>query len=153
MMDRDMSNESMAQKKERTQTSGLIRELLEERKQVWSSYCAVSGIEEHKGQKPIEELLQDFCQLTVDYISLGHFGVYQRILAGNERRKSVLAAAERIYPSISKATETVLDFNDKYQTLTPAMILNELASDLSSVGENLANRIELEDQLIGEMLA
>ena len=139
-----MSNESMAQKKERTQTSGLIRELLEERKQVWSSYCAVSGI---------EELLQDFCQLTVDYISLGHFGVYQRILAGNERRKSVLAAAERIYPSISKATETVLDFNDKYQTLTPAMILNELASDLSSVGENLANRIELEDQLIGEMLA
>ena len=148
-----MSNENVVQLKERSQTTGLINELLEERKQVWSAYCAVSGIEEHKGQKSIEELLQGFCQLAVDYISLGHFGVYQRILDGNERRKSVLSAAERIYPNISKATEVVLDFNDKYQKLTPAMILNELASDLSSVGEHLANRIELEDELIGEMLA
>ncbi|KXJ44611.1 MAG: sigma D regulator [Cycloclasticus sp.] len=148
-----MSNENVVQIKERSQTSSLISELLEERKQVWSTYCAVSGIEEQKGQKSIEELLQDFCQLSVDYISLGHFGVYQRILDGNERRKSVMAAAERIYPNISKATEAVLDFNDKYQTLTPAMILNSLAADLSSVGEHLANRIELEDELIGEMLA
>jgi len=153
MMGGDMSNENVVQMKERSQTTGLIGELLEERKQVWSMYCAVSGIEEHKGQKSIEELVQDFCQLSVDYISLGHFGVYQRILDGNERRKSVLAAAERIYPNISKATEVVLDFSDKYQKLTPAMILNELANDLSTVGEHLANRIELEDELIGEMLA
>jgi len=64
----------------------------------------------------------------------------------------VLAAAERIYPNISAATEAVLDFSEKYQKTTPAMILNELANDLSSVGEHLANRIELEDELIGEML-
>jgi Regulator of sigma D len=147
-----MSNEKVVQLKERSQTSGLIDELLEERKQVWSLYCSVSGIDEYQGQKTIEELLQEFCQLTIDYISLGHFGVYQRILEGNERRKSVLAAAERIYPNISAATEAVLDFSEKYQKTTPAMILNELANDLSSVGEHLANRIELEDELIGEML-
>ncbi|MAV31424.1 MAG: Rsd/AlgQ family anti-sigma factor [Cycloclasticus sp.] len=147
-----MSNEKVVQLKERSQTSGLIDELLEERKQVWSLYCSVSGIDEYQGQKTIEELLQEFCQLTIDYISLGHFGVYQRILEGNERRKSVLTAAERIYPNISAATEAVLDFSEKYQKTTPAMILNELANDLSSVGEHLANRIELEDELIGEML-
>jgi len=148
-----MSNEKIVPKKERSQTTQLINELLAERKQVWATYCAVSGIEEHRGQKSMEELLQDFCQLSVDYISLGHFGVYQRILDGSERRKSVMVAAERIYPSISKATEAVLDFNDKYQTLTPSMILKGLASDLSLVGEQLANRIELEDELIGKMLA
>lgn len=147
-----MSNEKVVQLKERSQTSGLIDELLEERKQVWSLYCSVSGIDEYQGQKTIEELLQEFCQLTIDYISLGHFGVYQRILEGNERRKSVLTAEERIYPNISAATEAVLDFSEKYQKTTPAMILNELANDLSSVGEHLANRIELEDELIGEML-
>lgn len=147
-----MSNEKVVQLKERSQTSGLIGELLEERKQVWSLYCSVSGIDEYQGQKTIEELLQEFCQLTIDYISLGHFGVYQRILEGNERRKSVLTAEERIYPNISAATEAVLDFSEKYQKTTPAMILNELANDLSSVGEHLANRIELEDELIGEML-
>ena len=147
-----MSKEKVVQLKERSQTSGLIDELLEERKQVWSLYCSVSGIDEYQGQKTIEELLQEFCQLTIDYISLEHFGVYQRILEGNERRKSVLTAAERIYPNISAATEAVLDFSEKYQKTTPAMILNELANDLSSVGEHLANRIELEDELIGEML-
>ncbi|MGB1702492.1 MAG: Rsd/AlgQ family anti-sigma factor [Cycloclasticus sp.] len=147
-----MSKEKVVQLKERSQTSGLIDELLEERKQVWSLYCSVSGIDEYQGQKTIEELLQEFCQLTIDYISLGHFGVYQRILEGNERRKSVLTAEERIYPNISAATEAVLDFSEKYQKTTPAMILNELANDLSSVGEHLANRIELEDELIGEML-
>jgi|TARA_B100000989_G_scaffold241821_2_gene188724 regulator of sigma D len=152
MMSGKMSNEKVVQLKERSQTSGLIDELLEERKQVWSLYCSVSGIDEYQGQKTIEELLQEFCQLTIDYISLGHFGVYQRILEGNERRKSVLTAAERIYPNISAATEAVLDFSEKYQKTTPAMILNELANDLSSVGEHLANRIELEDELIGEML-
>tara|TARA_B100001057_G_C22734351_1_gene905168 strand:+ start:722 stop:1183 length:462 start_codon:yes stop_codon:yes gene_type:complete len=152
MMSGKMSNEKVVQLKERSQTSGLIDELLEERKQVWSLYCSVSGIDEYQGRKTIEELLQEFCQLTIDYISLGHFGVYQRILEGNERRKSVLTAAERIYPNISAATEAVLDFSEKYQKTTPAMILNELANDLSSVGEHLANRIELEDELIGEML-
>ncbi len=137
----------------RANTNSLISELLEERKQVWGLYCKVSGIEDAPKAVTIEKLLQDFCQMTVDYISLGHFGIYQRILDGSERRKSVVDAAERIYPMISKATEVVLDFNDKYQSVTPAMILHDLSTDLSNVGEQLANRIDWEDQLIGEMLA
>jgi len=148
-----MSKGSVVPMKERSQTNVLIEELLLERKQVWEIYCIVSGINKEKTTKSIEELVRDFCQLTVDYISLGHFGVYQRILDGNERRKSVLSVAEQVYPKISKATESVLDFNDKYQELTPSLILNDLANDLSEVGEHLANRIELEDELIGEMLA
>ncbi|ORU92440.1 MAG: anti-sigma factor [Cycloclasticus sp. symbiont of Bathymodiolus heckerae] len=148
-----MTNENVVQMKERSQTNVLIEELLIERKQVWDIYCIVTGINEAKTGKSMEELVREFCQLTVDYISLGHFGVYQRILDGNERRKSVLLSAEEIYPKISKATESVLDFNDKYQELTPLLILNDLANDLSDVGEHLANRIELEDELIGKMLA
>jgi len=148
-----MSKENIAPMKERSQTNVLIEELLLERKQVWEIYCVVAGINKAKTTKSMEELVRDFCQLTVDYISLGHFGVYQRILDGNERRKSVLSIAEKVYPKISKATESVLYFNDKYQELTPSLILNDLADDLSAVGEHLANRIELEDELIGEMLA
>ena len=148
-----MSNDTITPKQERNQTNSLISELLEERKLVWSVYCVVAGIEEQKTEQSMEELVQSFCQLSVDYISLGHFGVYQRILDGQERRKSIVQAAERIYPKITKATEAVLDFNDKYQKLTPAMILQDLANDLSTVGEHLANRIEWEDELLGEMLA
>lgn len=148
-----MSNDNVVQLKERNQTNSLIEALLEERKQVWSLYCVVAGLNETKTNKSMEVLIEDFCQLLVDYISLGHFGVYQKILDGSERRKAIINAAERLYPKISKATEVVLDFNDKYQTLTPKMILNDLSNDLSELGEQLANRIELEDQLLGEMLA
>ena len=148
-----MSNDNVVQMKARNQTNNLIQELLEERKQVWSLYCVVAGLKEMKSKKTMEDLVQEFCQLLVDYVSLGHFGVYQWILDGSERRKAIISAAEHLYPKIAKATGVVLDFNDKYQTLTPKMILRDLANDLSEVGEQLANRIELEDKLLGEMLA
>ena len=148
-----MANDNVVKLKERNQTNNLIEELLQERKQVWALYCEVAGLGDGKSKKPMEQLVEDFCQLSIDYISLGHFGVYQRILNGSERRKAIIKAAERIYPDLSKATEAVLDFNDKYQTPTAEMISNELSTDLSTLGEQLANRIELEDQLLGEMLA
>ena len=91
--------------------------------------------------------------MLVDYISLGHFGVYQRIIDGSERRKAIIEAAERIYPQISQATEVVLSFNEKYQAQASAMSLNQLEDDLSVLGAQLATRNELEDELISKMLA
>ncbi|PCH86032.1 MAG: Rsd/AlgQ family anti-sigma factor [Piscirickettsiaceae bacterium] len=148
-----MVSQTAGKYNKREQTNHVINELLDERSQVWSLYCSAAGMEPLRPEKTIEDLVQEFCQLSVDYISLGHFGLYQRILDGNERRKAVVEVAEKIYPQIAKATEAVLNFNDKYQTLTPAMILNQLSGDLSDVGEQLATRIELEDQLIETMTA
>ncbi|NOQ14770.1 MAG: Rsd/AlgQ family anti-sigma factor [Methyloprofundus sp.] len=149
-----MAEENITQFTEREQTSHLIEELLAERTQVWNLYCGVAGVESYQSNKPMEEQVQEFCQMLVDYISLGHFGVYQRIIEGSERRKTIIEAAERIYPQIVQATEAVLKFNEKYQqALTPAIILNQLADDLSVLGDQLATRIELEDELISKMLA
>ncbi len=148
-----MASQTAEKYNKREQTNHVINELLDERGQVWSLYCSAAGMEPLRPEKTIEDLVQEFCQVSVDYISLGHFGLYQRILDGNERRKAVVEVAEEIYPKIAKATEAVLNFNDKYQTLTPAMILNQLSGDLSAVGEQLATRIELEDQLIETMTA
>jgi len=148
-----MTEKNSRQFQTREKTNYLINELLAERKQVWSLYCCVAGVESSPPGTTIEDLLQKFCQISVDYISLGHFGLYQRIVEGNERRKAIIETAEEIYPQIAKATEAVLSFNDKYQTVTPAKILNQLSDDLSSLGEQLATRIELEDQLINEMAA
>ena len=148
-----MAEENITQFTEREQTSHLTEELLAERTQVWNLYCSVAGVESYQSNKPMEEQVQEFCQMLVDYISLGHFGVYQRIIDGSERRKSIVAAAERIYPQISQATEVALSFNEKYKVLTPEMNLNQLADDLSALGAQLATRIELEDELISKMLA
>jgi len=45
--------------------------------------------------------LTQFSQILVDYVSLGHFGVYERLLAGTERRSRVLSVAKDIYPEFS----------------------------------------------------
>jgi len=148
-----MSEEAIKQFNKREKTSHLIEELLEERAQVWNLYCSVAGVEPYKSNKSTEEQVQEFCQMLVDYISLGHFGVYQRIIDGSERRKAIIEAAERIYPQISQATEVVLSFNEKYQAQASAMSLNQLEDDLSVLGAQLATRNELEDELISKMLA
>lgn len=147
-----MSEENMTQFKRRGQTSHVVEKLLEGRAQVWNLYCSVAGVEPYQSGKGIEEQVQEFCQLLVDYISLGHFGVYQRIIDGTERRKSIIDVAERVYPKIASATDAALNFNEKYQKLTSAKALTQLSDDLSILGDQLATRIELEDELISEML-
>ncbi len=148
-----MSIEELSGAERRNRTQAMITELLQERQQVWSLYCSVAGLEPFTPDKPVKSLLQDFCQVLVDYISLGHFGIYQRITNGKERRTKVIQIAEKIYPAIAEATDSAIEFNDKYEKLNGDDVLKNLSNDLSSLGEDLAKRIELEDQLIETMVA
>ena len=148
-----MSTLEQSGSERRQQTRAMIHELLQERQQVWSLYCTVAGLQPFSPDKPVDSLLQEFCQVLVDYISLGHFGIYQRITDGKERRSKVIRKAEEIYPRIAKATDSAIKFNDKYEKLSGAAILSSLSLDLSLLGEELAARIELEDQLIETMVA
>ncbi|ORU91025.1 MAG: hypothetical protein A6F72_00440 [Cycloclasticus sp. symbiont of Poecilosclerida sp. N] len=59
-----MSNGNVVAFKKRDETGDLIKELLEERKQVWALYCTVSGIEEYVTSKSLEEFVQALCQLA-----------------------------------------------------------------------------------------
>jgi regulator of sigma D len=148
-----MTNQPFSGVDRRQKTNKLVQELLQERQQVWSLYCSIAGLDPDGAGKPIDALVQEFCQVLVDYISLGHFGIYQRIIDENERRLKVVKLAEQIYPHIAEATEVAVDFNDKYETLGPDEIRKHLTEDLSRLGEELAKRIELEDQLIKAMSA
>jgi len=143
-----MFTERYAGKERRIQTLQIINELLEERQQVWSSYCAVAGLDSFSRDKSVEAMLEGFCQLLVDYISLGHFGIYQRITDGTERRRKIIQVAEEVYPRIAETTNTAVEFNDKYEKWSGDEMLAGLNDDLSRLGEVLANRIELEDKLI-----
>lgn len=135
----------------RQKTSHMVEELLQERKQMWSLYWQVAELkpfEQHK--ESLEKILGRFCQVMIDYISLGHFGIYHRIINGTERRLGVLQAAEALYPAIAEATAVALRFNDRCenaQLTDPAILTYEL----SKLGEALATRMELEDQLIASM--
>jgi regulator of sigma D len=137
----------------RPQTSIMIQELLRERQQVWTLYCELGGMKPFTPRQPVDEKIREFCQLLIDYISLGHFGVYRRIIDGTERRRKTIETAEKVYPAIEDATDVALAFNDKYEQPEPDKLHLDLADDLSQLGEALAARFDLEDELMGSLLA
>ena len=112
----------------------------------------VAGVEPYADETPNDELLQEFSQILVDYIASGHFGLYERISEGKERRRGIVKLAEELYPRIANTTQVAIEFNDVSEKANGKGISDNLSPMLSKLGEELAVRIELEDQLISEMI-
>jgi regulator of sigma D len=132
----------------RSNTQVLIDKLLEERAKMLVLYCRAAGLDADPPGNSVAKTVQEFCQLLVDYIAAGHFTLYERIVNGEERRQRVAEVADDIYPDIAATTGAALDFNDKYEHPEKVNDDEQLARDLSALGEQLASRIELEDKLI-----
>ncbi len=146
-----MSEESERAKDRRKGTREVIDKLTNERTEMLVLFCRVAGLEPYTSDKPVESLLQEFCQVLVDYIAAGHFSLYERIINGKERRQGLVDLAEKLYPRIAKTTDAVLTFNDKYDTPEKNAVLSELSDDLSDLGQQLAIRVDLEDRLLEVM--
>ena len=134
----------------RTGTQDVVDKLLSERQEVLILFCRVAG---DKGGKPNVELLQEFCQVLVDYSAFSHFEIYQRIVSGEERREQVIQVAEEVYERIAEASDVAVAFNDKYDAADHTLNLNHLSDDMSALGEELAMRIEMEDRIISALMA
>jgi regulator of sigma D len=143
-----MTSVSNITKERRSGTQEMVAKLTAERAQMWVLYCQVAGLKGFVGDKPIPVLLQDFCQILIDYIASGHFALYERIANGVERRKQVADLASQLYARIAQSTQVALNFNDKYDSEEHCEQIETLSQDLSTLGEELAVRIELEDKLI-----
>ncbi len=136
-------------------TQNMVAKLMAERTKMLTLFCRLAGLEpfeEAKNHTSTQKLLQQFCQLLVDYIAAGHFGLYERIVNGTERRGGLATLAEELYPRIAASTEVALDFNDRYDCEDHCDLSPEFESDLSRLGEELAARIELEDKLLAQLL-
>ena len=136
----------------RPQTSKMVAELLQGREQLWALFHELGGMQPFSGDIGLNAKVQEFCQALIDYISLGHFGVYRRIIDGTERRRLAIDTAQRVYPRIEEATDIALAFNDKYEALDQAALAAELEPDLVRLGDALAARSELEDQLVDALM-
>lgn len=124
--------------------SEVIDRWLKERQELLVRYCDVSDnpTAADAGQK-----LQSTCQILVDYVSAGHFEVYDKLIKEGRdfEDDEGLKTGEALYHSIDLTTEKILDFNDKYLETDD---LTSLPEDLSELGVSLANRFEAEDQMI-----
>ena len=129
--------------------SEIIDRWLQDRQDMLVQYCALSSklssadaTEEQTGAK-----LSNLCQILVDYISAGHFEIYDQLMKeGREFDDSeALKEAGDLFGTIDKTTEKVLDFNDKYLETDD---LSSLSDDLSALGEMLEVRFTAEDRMI-----
>ncbi|MHB8256513.1 MAG: sigma D regulator [Acidiferrobacterales bacterium] len=148
-------NETTSQEKSaarRARSHELTQKLVAERTEMLVLFCRLAGIESYAPEiRPVKKLLEEFCQILVDYISAGHFALYERIIDGTERRRDVASLAEQLYPAIAETTDAALDFNDRYDRDNHRPMLENLPQELSQLGEQIAVRIELEDRLIAAL--
>jgi len=146
------ANGPAVDRRERLQTT--IDSLIKLRQDVVVSYCKLSGVSSFD-KRDLEshninaKQLRSFCQIMVDYTAMGHFEVYQRIIEGKERRVAVKEVSDEVYPAIAETTDFLVDFNDKYDAFEgSADDVEMLANDLSRLGQIIAIRGELEDQIL-----
>lgn len=122
--------------------------LLGARKETLSLYSELAALRPFEESDDVSVVLQEFCETLMDYVASAHFQLYRFIADGSERRTNVRNLAEKIYPNISLTTEQFLDFNDKYDDEKKSQHFPSLDTDLSGLGEILADRILYEDQVI-----
>ncbi len=124
--------------------SAIIDRWLQERQDLLVRYCELSTDEDPSIAAPH---LQGLCQILVDYVSAGHFEVYDQLIREGQEfgDEQALKTASELFKHIDSTTEVALDFNDKYLETDD---LTDLQVDLSNIGEVLESRFAAEDQMI-----
>lgn len=83
-----------------------------------------------------QALLSRFCDSLVDYVSAGHFRLFQRAIP-----------LPLDYAAIEATTSRAMAFNDRFGQLRNIDML-EVKSDLEQLAQALSTRFELEDGLL-----
>ncbi len=132
----------------RTESQHLINELVMHRSKMLSCFSELLTHRPFTGETATIELLNRFCDLMIDYTADAHFRLYRYLEEGRERRRAVLSVADRVYDDIVTTTDQIVNFNDRYGGDGKSVPFAQLETDMSALGEVLADRIEREDQLI-----
>lgn len=128
--------------------SDIIDQWLEQRQQLISTLFSLSDCEVGK---PLNERLTLFCDLLMDYLSSGHFEVYEHLLReGGDFADGSVDKVQALFPLIQPTTEAALDFHDQHNQLERPTLreIRAFSEHLSSLCETLEDRFALEDQLI-----
>src|SRR3569623_532614 len=98
---------------------------------------------------PLSERVQSFCEDLMDYVSAGHFEIYDELLAEAESRASRhIAEGQTLLQRLQPTTDAVIRFNDIYEDPEDQDELANLSHELSALGLALESRFEIEDRMI-----
>ncbi len=128
--------------------SDIIDRWLQERQELLVLFCQLSEIKDFDGDNEAHgERLRELCQVMVDYVSAGHFEVYDQLIKEGQEFEDDegLKTASKLFTTIDATTEVALDTNDKY---TETDDLETLSDDLNKLGVALESRFKAEDAMI-----
>lgn len=129
--------------------SSIIDNWLQERQQLLIQYCHLAGLDKAGAATlPDANDIDTFCAQLMDYLSAGHFEVFE-MLVGDDT--DGLALKEAQYPKLAQTTDQALAFNDKYAEAISEQQASDFDDDLAALGETLEERFALEDELISHM--
>lgn len=125
----------------------MIDRWLQERHQLVQAFKALH-VDQHAPAANAHDL-KGFCEVLVDYVSAGHFEIYEQLLqeARTLDDQRGLELARQIYPRIETITQAALSFNDHYDN-GDCRESKSLHAELEQLGHLLQERFELEDCLI-----
>ncbi len=128
------------------QSDERINGWLEERQALVVALHNLSKFKPFKNPFLIEEEMEQFTALLIDYVSAGQFEIFETIFNAAEKAPTKTGLKSSVMVALLRTTNHALDFADKYtqETLT----VEDLEKDLNDLAENLASRLELEDHLI-----
>ncbi|WP_341521985.1 sigma D regulator [Pseudomonas sp. G.S.17] len=93
--------------------------------------------------------LQKFCEVLVDYVSAGHFEIYEQLTSEAKafNDEGGLELADTIYQRLDVITKSALAFNDRCDK-GDCSDCTVVAAEFKTLGGLLHERFELEDCLI-----
>jgi regulator of sigma D len=133
------------------EVEALLKRWLKERRDVLTRYTEiVVALDSQLSEKDMQMRQKRLCQLLVDYVSAGHFEVFNQLVDEAERfEDGSCELALNILPAIGDTTEVILAYEEKYaESGVTESDEEKLRRDLSALGELLESRFALEDQLI-----
>ncbi|WP_336983893.1 MULTISPECIES: sigma D regulator [unclassified Cedecea] len=128
----------------------LVDHWLQARKHLLVAYYNMVGIKPNKESHTAldEKALDNFCHGLVDYLSSGHFSIYERIISNLEGSSPLLSTAQ-LYPQLEANTQQIMDLYDSHlENAIDRDSWVEFQQALSEIGECLESRFTLEDKLV-----
>ena len=128
----------------------LVAKMLTARQESLVLYQKLAAMKPFTLVDPARHRLRRFQQALVDYLALGPFEVYQALeeQPADSPYRQARELARRLYAPIAFTTQAALAFHDRYDGELSEPALAQLDQALSQLGESLATRIELEDQIL-----
>lgn len=112
----------------------------------FNTLCQLRPFQLCKDPNSLDANIITFCQILIDYIAMGQFQVFEQLLTSIEKKPCNQQAAQELYNRLKQTSLQALTFSDQY---TEPFDIKELENDLCTIGELLATRFDLEDDLIG----